>query len=181
MKKFCSLIFAIILAFCVLFVGCEHDENVFSLYANGTYENTLSQENRYLLSDADTVKKKINSETGILFVLIGAPWCPYCASDIGPIDERFQKSPLSQTAEHIYYIDVADSEHSAETIMDFNRTYDWNMRTRIPCLMAITNGSLIAVITDETFTGIENRTERIEAFFSYAENSHRIPAVSVYK
>lgn len=169
MKKFFTRICPILFALCLCFGGCRNTNTVFSLYADGAYENTLSERNSYLLSDIVSIKEKIETDSGLLLVLIGAPWCPYCASDIGPIDERFRESPLSDTVESILYIDVADSQISTETIMEFNRTYDWSVRTRIPCLMAIRDRSLKAVITDEQFTEYDDRTERIDAFFSFLE------------
>lgn len=171
MKKFFTLICPILFASCLCFGGCRNTDTVFSIYADGAYENTLSERNSYSLSDIASVKEKIETESGLLLVLIGAPWCPYCASDIGPIDERFRESPLSDTVENILYIDVADSQISTETIMEFNRTYDWSVRTRIPCLMAIQNKTLVAAITDEQFTQYDDRIKRIDKFFSFLETT----------
>ncbi len=171
MKKFSMLLCPLFFVFCLLFGACRNTNAVYSIYADGEYESTLSERNAYLLSDPDRVKEKIESEKNLVLVLIGAAWCPYCASDVGPIDERFRQSTLFTELEKIYYIDADDSQRSTETIMEFNRAYGWNMRTRIPCLMAVREQTLVAVITDETFTAIEDRTERIDAFFSFIEQS----------
>lgn len=170
MKKFFILICPLLLICCLLFGACRNSNAVYSIYANGEYENTLSKDNRYLLSDSDRVKENINMNDGLLLVLIGAPWCPYCANDIGPIDERFKKSPLLSETCNIFYIDVVDSQNSTETIMDLNRVYGWNIRARLPCLMAIRDGALAAVITEEQFSKYKDRTERIDAFFCFLEN-----------
>lgn len=151
--------------------GCAKKDSqiIFELYENGEYENSLSENNVYKFADVDKVKALVG-DNELLLVLIGAPWCPYCANDIGLIDERFKTGELSKLLDYIYYIDVEDSYVSTETVLEFNRTYNATMRTYIPCLMFFKNQQLMAAIADEQFAQIEDRPVRIDTFFNHIES-----------
>ncbi len=160
--------------FCVpvfLLCGCEtgsHEVSVYERYRDGNYETTLTEDNCFTRTDVEQLLTMLRTDTPVV-ALIGGPWCPYCASDIGIIDTVFKESPLSQLLSCIYYVDVADSQISNETIMLLDNEFDWYVRTQIPCLIAARSGTLLADYGD--FKEIENRTDRIVAFFETAEKN----------
>lgn len=154
-----------------LLAGCAKKDSqiIFELYENGEYETSLSKNNVYKLADVEKVKA-LADENELLLVLIGAPWCPYCANDVALIDERFKTGSLSNLLDCIYYIDVEDSYVSTETVLEFNRTYEATMRTYIPCLIFFKDKKLAAAIADEQFAQIEDRPVRIDTFFNHIES-----------
>ncbi len=157
--------------------GCAPRPNeVYELYSNGEYECTLEAENCFRLADLATVEAAIDADERMIVLLIGAPWCPYCAHDIGIIDEEFAASGLEESLSFIYYIDAADSHDSAEIITELNARYDWYVRTLMPCLLAIRGREVAADRRDEAFLAYEDRAEQIRAFFAAVKQLAEQPA-----
>lgn len=144
------------------------NDNVYRYYADGKYETTLTENNCFTLINADAAVAKAKAPDPVL-ILIGGAWCPYCAADIGVIDNTFKASAISEVLHTIYYIDAADSQISASTIMQFNEEFDCTVQTTVPCLMLYRNGELLAERNSSEFKQTDDRTEQIELFFTYAE------------
>ena len=167
MRKF-SFFTVLTLLFCLCGCSPSASDNVYRYYAEGKYETTLTENNRYTLTDADTAITMAKAPEPVM-ILIGGAWCPYCAADVGVIDEIFRASAISETLNTIYYIDAADSQISASAIMRFNEEFDNTVQTTVPCLMLYCNGVLLAERNSPEFKQTDDRTEQIRLFFAYAE------------
>lgn len=167
MKK---LSFLTVLSLLFYICGCSPSvsDNVYRYYAEGKFETTLTENNRYTTTDIDTAITMAQAPDPVM-ILIGGAWCPYCAADVGVIDEIFRTSAISETLNTIYYIDAADSQISASMIMRFNEEFDSTVRTTVPCLMLFCNGVLLAERNNPDFKQTDDRTEQIRLFFAYAE------------
>ncbi len=168
MKKY--LILSVLTAF-LCFCGCSSPPpaNVYRLYAEGKFKTTLTENNCYILTNAEKAISPARSPEPVI-IFIGAAWCPYCAADIGVVDGVFRSSAAADLGA-IYYIDAADSQISASTVMQFNEAFDATVPTTIPCVMYFDGGTLKANRNDPAFKQTENRTEQIRLFFDYVEKT----------